>query len=56
MNKLTPKTKQKLCGLLTIIIGIRFIFVMPDECGWGILLAIAGIYFLLTKKQYIDFD
>ena len=57
MNKLTPKTKQKLFGLAYIIIGIFFSrVIMPDEYGWGVLISIIGVLLVLAKKQYLEFD
>ena len=57
MNKLTPKAKQKLCGLACIIFGIiSSTIIMPEEYGWGILISVIGVLLVLTKKQILDFD
>ena len=55
-NKLSPKAKQKIMGILEIIIGIILAYTMTNEYGWGIILVIVGIYFLFTKKQILEFD
>lgn len=56
MDKISNKAKQKLMGLVEIIIGIIFYYALPDECGVGVLLIIMGIFFVFAKKQYMDFD
>ena len=55
-KKLSPKVKQKLVGILSIIVGIISIYGLPDEIGWGIILVVIGIYFLFTRKQILEFD
>ena len=60
MKNITPKAKQKLMGLLFIVMGDIFglyaVYVMPEECGFPLILVIIGFYLLFTKKQLLDFD
>lgn len=55
MKYLTNFGKQKLTGIISIMIGIIGVYAIPEEIGWGIILIIIGIYFLFTKKQLLEF-